>query len=189
MPEQQVKCFTVRAEGRLRVLHTKVHVANPLAAKPGGLFRFDREYSGIWDTGATSTVITQCVVDDLGLKPISMTSVSTASGKTQAEVYVITLRLPNSVVIKDLPVTKGDLGESPHHMLIGMDVIGQGDFAVTNCQGKTMFSFRMPSQEQLDFCKPAHKTLPARAVPTVGRNDKCPCGSGRKYKQCHGKEA
>ena len=21
----------------------------------------------------------------------------------------------------------------------------------------------------------------------VGRNDPCPCGSGKKYKQCHGK--
>jgi uncharacterized protein len=26
-----------------------------------------------------------------------------------------------------------------------------------------------------------------RDVPKVGRNDPCPCGSGRKYKQCHGK--
>jgi len=26
-----------------------------------------------------------------------------------------------------------------------------------------------------------------RAEPKVGRNDQCPCGSGRKYKQCHGK--
>jgi uncharacterized protein len=25
-----------------------------------------------------------------------------------------------------------------------------------------------------------------RAVPKVGRNDPCPCGSGRKYKLCHG---
>lgn len=24
-------------------------------------------------------------------------------------------------------------------------------------------------------------------IPTVGRNDPCPCGSGKKYKQCHGK--
>ena len=23
--------------------------------------------------------------------------------------------------------------------------------------------------------------------PKVGRNDPCPCGSGKKYKQCHGK--
>ncbi len=29
---------------------------------------------------------------------------------------------------------------------------------------------------------------PARnAMPKVGRNDPCPCGSGKKYKQCHGK--
>ena len=27
-------------------------------------------------------------------------------------------------------------------------------------------------------CAPAQK---------VGRNDPCPCGSGKKYKQCHGK--
>ncbi|HVF62463.1 MAG TPA: UPF0149 family protein [Casimicrobiaceae bacterium] len=27
-----------------------------------------------------------------------------------------------------------------------------------------------------------------RDVPKVGRNDPCPCGSGRKYKQCHGNE-
>jgi preprotein translocase subunit SecA len=25
------------------------------------------------------------------------------------------------------------------------------------------------------------------AVPRVGRNEPCPCGSGKKYKQCHGK--
>ena len=29
----------------------------------------------------------------------------------------------------------------------------------------------------------------AKAVPRVGRNDPCPCGSGKKYKQCHGKLA
>ncbi|HNB43752.1 MAG TPA: preprotein translocase subunit SecA [Burkholderiaceae bacterium] len=29
----------------------------------------------------------------------------------------------------------------------------------------------------------------AGAMPRVGRNDPCPCGSGKKYKQCHGKLA
>lgn len=28
-----------------------------------------------------------------------------------------------------------------------------------------------------------------RATPKVGRNDACPCGSGKEYKQCHGKRA
>jgi uncharacterized protein len=30
------------------------------------------------------------------------------------------------------------------------------------------------------------KRAPLRAAPTPGRNDPCPCGSGRKYKKCHG---
>ncbi len=28
--------------------------------------------------------------------------------------------------------------------------------------------------------------MPVQAGPKVGRNDPCPCGSGKKYKQCHG---
>ena len=31
------------------------------------------------------------------------------------------------------------------------------------------------------------KREPVRAEKTVGRNDLCPCGSGKKYKNCHGK--
>ncbi len=30
------------------------------------------------------------------------------------------------------------------------------------------------------------KPAPERAGPKVGRNDPCPCGSGKKYKNCHG---
>jgi preprotein translocase subunit SecA len=29
---------------------------------------------------------------------------------------------------------------------------------------------------------------PVRATQAVGRNDPCPCGSGKKYKKCHGKD-
>jgi preprotein translocase subunit SecA len=32
----------------------------------------------------------------------------------------------------------------------------------------------------------AGKQQPVRVEPTVGRNDLCPCGSGKKYKKCHG---
>ena len=33
------------------------------------------------------------------------------------------------------------------------------------------------------------QAMPADAVARVGRNEPCPCGSGKKYKQCHGKLA
>ncbi len=34
---------------------------------------------------------------------------------------------------------------------------------------------------------PPGKPQPDKVDPKVGRNDPCPCGSGKKYKQCHGK--
>ena len=56
-------------------------------------------------------------------------------------------------------------------------------------------------QEELEAQLEAHKRLieaenikeEAKAIkrgnPKVGRNDPCPCGSGKKYKQCHGVDA
>ncbi|QQR85541.1 MAG: preprotein translocase subunit SecA [Flavobacteriales bacterium] len=36
---------------------------------------------------------------------------------------------------------------------------------------------------------PPRNTQPVRVEKKVGRNDPCPCGSGKKFKQCHGKDA
>jgi preprotein translocase subunit SecA len=33
------------------------------------------------------------------------------------------------------------------------------------------------------------KQAPVQVGPKIGRNDPCPCGSGKKYKACHGKDA
>ena len=33
------------------------------------------------------------------------------------------------------------------------------------------------------------KQEPVKVGPKIGRNDPCPCGSGKKYKHCHGKES
>ena len=35
--------------------------------------------------------------------------------------------------------------------------------------------------------RPAPSRQPVKAQPKVGRNDPCPCGSGKKYKNCHGR--
>ena len=40
--------------------------------------------------------------------------------------------------------------------------------------------------EAADAPAPAAPQPMTRAQPKVGRNDPCPCGSGKKYKQCHG---
>jgi preprotein translocase subunit SecA len=48
-----------------------------------------------------------------------------------------------------------------------------------------------PKARDLVFSAPS-KEMPApqkRKEAKVGRNDPCPCGSGKKYKKCHGVEA
>jgi preprotein translocase subunit SecA len=45
--------------------------------------------------------------------------------------------------------------------------------------------------EGSDYYEPSEpvKKEPIKVGPKIGRNDPCPCGSGKKYKNCHGKEA
>jgi preprotein translocase subunit SecA len=40
-----------------------------------------------------------------------------------------------------------------------------------------------PPQQEVE-----KKPEPVRVGEKVGRNDPCPCGSGKKYKNCHGKD-
>ncbi len=41
--------------------------------------------------------------------------------------------------------------------------------------------------DEHDMGETAVRRTPVQAGPKIGRNDPCPCGSGKKYKQCHGK--
>lgn len=188
----EARAFTVSANGRLKALispaavSTAFHPSSKNPPKPS-------QYSAIWDTGATGTVITQKVIDQCNLKPISRTIVHTAGGEIRTSVFLINLFLPNKVAFHAVRVTRGEI-TADTDVLIGMDVIGSGDFAVTGKEGKNTFSFRMPSCECIDFTKhkKSGKMIPIDfpapvATGSVGRNEPCPCGSGVKYKKCCGK--
>jgi hypothetical protein len=47
-------------------------------------------------------------------------------------------------------VTECEIGED-FDVLVGMDIINQGDFAVPNFDRKTTFTFRVPSISETDF--------------------------------------
>ena len=51
--------------------------------------------------------------------------------------------------------------------------------------------FQKKKQRELDQARSTGNgaAAPRRAGEKVGRNDECPCGSGKKYKKCHGAEA
>ena len=76
-----------------------------------------------------------------------------ADREVQRLVYLVDIHLPlmNKSVLA-LDVTECDLGANAD-ALIGMDVITRGDFVITNQNGKTTMSFRMPSLSNLDYVK------------------------------------
>lgn len=147
----------------------------------------EKKWKSLWDTGATNTVITHSVVEELNLKPVSVGEASTPQGTYKAYIYYINLLLPNGVVFPKLLVMEGQ--PTGCDILIGMDVIGKGDFAVSNFQGKTTFSYRYPSLATMDFVNNSYlKPIIVRDGESgPAKNSKCPCGSGKKYKQCCGK--
>jgi predicted aspartyl protease len=108
--------------------------------------------NALWDTGASSSLIRPEIVSKLNLKPVSKTLIDTPTDKNvPSNVYLINAILPNKARILNIYALEG--APNSCDMLIGMDVISMGDFAVTNFNGKTVFSFRMPSMTTIDFCK------------------------------------
>ena len=145
-----------------------------------------KQYIAIWDTGATNSVISEKVIAELGLCNMGFTQVNHAGGQDVVPVYKVNIGLPNNVTFAEIKVTQGKLAGAD--VLIGMDIITKGDFSVTNVGGKTTFSFRVPSIETIDYVKESQKpTKPIVKEKQPGRNDPCPCGSGKKFKNCHGK--
>ena len=180
---EEPRAFTVSYNGRSNVLGSKVSLSEAFDL-PRPPANAPKEFLAIWDTGATNSVITENVIVQCQLKPTGIAVVQTAQGSHRTETYLVGIFLPNFVGFSSVRVSKGTL-PSAHDVLIGMDIIGSGDFAVTNKDGKTVFSFREPSIGGIDFVKNPQYRTPASSA-KVGRNVPCPCGSGKKYKNCHG---
>jgi predicted aspartyl protease len=179
MPSKTIppNAFTLKANvgNKLRVLITPVEFTLPSDTAN------KKKCQGIWDTGATGTVISQSIVDALNLKPIGITFVNTASEQhVPTPEYLVDIHLyDGKVCIQDVRVTLGCLSGGAD-CLIGMDIITLGDFSITNVNG-TVFSFRIPSVKEIDYVNEVYHNSP-----NVQRNDPCPCGSGQKFKNCHG---
>jgi len=105
----------------------------------------------LWDTGATNTCVSNDVVNKLSLICTGKKNMQTPSGVNEANTYLVTIALPNNVVIKDIEVCNAKIEDQGIGVLIGMDIMTKGDFALSNYNGRTVFSFRMPSIKMTDY--------------------------------------
>jgi predicted aspartyl protease len=176
--------FTVRHAGKTNRLITEVEVFP--AHTQGSPLPVGKKYKALYDTGATNSSVSPQVVADLNLPSIGAKKVGVGGGELETTSHLVNIALPNKVMFQMMPVAKIAL-QGDIDVLIGMDVLGVGDFAVTHHDGTTTFSFCCPSHRDIDFAKELSETQKkASGIPKVGRNDLCPCDSGKKYKRCHG---
>jgi predicted aspartyl protease len=137
-------CFTTSYPTISSILNNDVYLESAIDPKE------KLRANALWDTGASGSLIRPEIATKLNLRSIGKVLISTPSGTdVPSNVYYVNLHLPNKVVISEIRVVEGIPNNCD--MLIGMDVICLGDFAVTNYNGKTVFSFRMPSREKIDF--------------------------------------
>jgi len=175
-----VHAFTSKARGLANVLIQAIKITLP--NDPTNAF----STNGIWDTGASASVISPNIVKKLGLKPSGTAIVNTASEKGhKTSTYLVDIFLKDNVCIRGVVVTEGELMDK-FECLIGMDIINLGDFSVSNFESQTCVSFRIPSLKQIDYVQELKSHTPHSVEKKYGRNDPCYCGSGKKYKNCHG---
>lgn len=139
------------------------------------------KYPALWNTATHRSCISQRVIEELSLTPHSE-----QEGEAS---YAVDVHLPNKIRIHIMnagimaPTSAGQA-----ECLLGMDVISQGDISISHSDGKTFFSFRAPSQGGVDYAEKIERTQGLAAAPTmVRRNQMCPCGSGKRYKNCCGR--
>ena len=106
----------------------------------------------LWATGASVSLISARVAKVLGLVSIGKSGVSGCNeGVDVKDTYCVHIGLPTGDIVTNIMAMEFDSDE--YDVVIGMDVIGKGDLAVTNLNDRTTFTFRIPSEEVIDFSK------------------------------------
>lgn len=113
-----------------------------------------KKVRALWDTGATNSVITPHVINDLKMKPNGVTEVLHAGGADLVNTYLIDIALPNKIIIPAIRASEcAEPKSSRFDVIIGMDIISCGDFSITGSGIKRMVSFCIPSSFYIDYTK------------------------------------
>jgi len=166
MDLKKIRALTLKYTGISNQIVSEVALSFPKALLSPGEIAATNKCNAIWDTGATACAITELTAAKLKLSPTGNKKVSGLGGTITKNTYVIDIVLPNSVEFNNVIVTEIDnpVDEQGNKidnfgLLIGMDIIAAGDFSITNCDGKTWMSFRMPSTQKIDYVDEWNKRM------------------------------
>ncbi len=182
--------FTIQYDQPVKMIQCKVGVSQEsLSDSPVESDFSFHTYTALWDTGATNTVITARIFKQLKLQQIGIAIVATAAGEIDSPVCYLALKLPNGLSFPFLQATvcENMLGDAD--VLIGMDIIGYGDFAFSFGTCKPVMTYRAPAGLHVNYRRNPivyGNIANAKPIPVVSPSELCPCKSGFTYEDCHG---
>lgn len=190
LPPKSIRhsAFTVRYTARSLTLVSDVEIFPAFAS--GSPMPQGRKYRALYDTGATNSAVSPRVVSELNLASTGAMNVGVGGGNHATTSHIVNIALPNRVMFQMIQVVKLELPHGDIDVLIGMDILGEGDFSVTHHRRMTTFSFCVPTRREIDFVKDVDgdaKVVQVVSPPRPGRNSMCGCNSGKKYKHCCGR--
>ena len=139
--------FRINYPVRTRELVTKIGIRPVSLDSHSTNVTLSDYFHAVWDTGATGSVISSAIVQKFNLIPMDKTTVYGVNSQEEVNVYLVDIGLPNKVLIPGVVVMECNLNSPGIDILIGMDIIQQGDFSISNPDGKTVFSFCIPSHD------------------------------------------
>ena len=104
-----------------------------------------RDCKAIFDTGATASMISSDIAEELRLIPYDTATVSGVHGTESSNIYIIDMIFRNGFKIPNISVSEAG-GSAGFDLLIGMDIISRGTMLLSGSQGRTFFYFAFPSQ-------------------------------------------
>lgn len=142
--------ITRRFQEKIDSIVTESYIYAPTDFAQGGPVKRVKIQRSLWDTGASVTLISARVAKVLGLTSIGKSGVSGYNqGIDVKDTFLVHIGLPTGDIITNIMAMEFDTDE--YDVVIGMDVICNGDLAITNKDDKTTFSFRIPSEQEIDF--------------------------------------
>jgi hypothetical protein len=162
---QDFQAFTIKFSARMNVLFSKAGVSQAFDPNVTKINQPSiTELNAIWDTGASCTLISKEYAAKVGLIPTGKTTITGVNNSTLENTYQVNVYLPNKVCLGFLRIAEAPALAGGAGMLIGMDIIGSGDFSVYKENGKTVMTYRFPSIGGTDFVIEAGNIKSHRAI-------------------------
>lgn len=145
----QVKAIPIsKKENEMSVFTNKMNYQNAIVTEEtiivNGIYR---PITVLWDTGSNHTLISKEYIEDAGLNPNMRSKIATVNGEVNSEIYQVSIKIKEIGHIFEMAIQAiPNIHKYGIDMLIGMDIISQGDFSLTHKNGELYFSFKYPSE-------------------------------------------